>query len=99
MDFAGGATALTVAGTDLSYQIYRMHVSAGTADTITITDGTNTLWGPHAIPAGFGNIDFSASSEPGDSGLIVGKNKMPYITAVAGFTGEITLLMWKVPYA
>lgn len=93
--YSPGSGTLAAAGRGYEYRVQRMHVSLSASAAVTITDGTNTLWGPHTLPAGFGDISFLDHDDPSRGGLRCGHNTQPAITGT--FTGEIALMGFKVP--
>ncbi len=90
-------TAATAPGANLEYRIERLNVSPATAITLSITDGTRAVWGPHVLPAGFAGISFGENSDKSRTGMRLGANIVPSFTTTAGGTGELEAFGYIVP--
>lgn len=88
---------LPVSGAGLEYRLEEMHISLDAATTLTLTDGTTAIWGPHACPEGFGKISFPTSPDKTRTGKRCGANKSLYLTTSAGVNGEIEVFGYLVP--
>jgi hypothetical protein len=91
------STDVTAPGDDLQVRLERMHISIDDAETITITDGTTAIWGPHTLPAGFGIIYFGENEDKSRTGMAITENKIPCITSSSAITGVIDLFGYVVP--
>lgn len=88
---------LDAAGDDREYRVEAIHMSLSVATTITITDGTTAIWGPHVCPEGFGRLLFPTTPDKSRSGMTVGENKSIYLSTSGGVDGEIDLFGYVVP--
>jgi len=83
------STDLVAPGAGQEYAITTLQVDSTAGVTPTLIGGSTTLWGPHALPAGYGEHVF-------DPPLGCGANAQVKVTAAA-FTGRITVRGFRRP--
>lgn len=99
-----GSTDLPQSGEGFEYVITRMHVSIDADCDIKLSRKQSStvldMWGTHAVPTGFGQMDFSSHpADPTRDGLPLGDNQTLVVTVGAGASGRIEFFMRKVASA